>query len=535
MRWLAALLIALASLRGVPAHAADAAAPATVDYVDELNFYNTDLHLVLKALAERTGFPFVEDIPVEGKVTIHISKRTTIAEVLDQLLRGLNLSWKLDMGVYHVQIKAPVKGQPLGRGLQARTYALDVIAADEAAEAVRPTLSEFGKLTVDPGMNTLTVTDVSEVQEAVRSLIASLDVDGKRPGQVSIQIKILEITRNDANHGGANLAWNKYNAAEELSSNFISGLNSVRGWGQFENFAGIDAQDEYYAFYRNAATFKVGQYGIDPVLINLAADVTLTKINVLSEPDVTVIDKKDAYIQIGDKIPQKQSGGSISYKDTGIILKVKPTIGQDGLISLEMNPKVTDPESENVNGFQFMNTREVDTKVDVISGSTVRISGLLSTSDRKTEYKIPILGDLPLLGYFFKYSTTTADKKELVILVSPHLVEHIPPRCSTTAGISALAANLVVGTTDVLLDWSEDVPFDNIGVVRYHVYRDVRPVMGTATLIPLSREVRGDLTSWVDFTPKRRGVTYYYAVTAVDGAGNEQMVSNTPAVTIPRR
>ena len=182
-----------------------------------------------------------------------------------------------------------------------------------------------------------------------------------------------------------------------------------------------------------------------------------------------------------------------------------------------------------------MNTREVDTKVDVISGATVRISGLLGTSNRKTEFKIPVLGDLPLLGYLFKVSTTTADRKELVILVSPHLVEHIPPRCATTAGISALAANLVVGTTDVLLDWSEDVPFDNIGVVRYHAYRDIRPIMGTANLIPLSREVRGDLTSWVDFTPKRRGVTYYYAVTAVDGAGNEQTVSNSVSVTVPRR
>lgn len=533
MRLLAALLIALGSLRGVPAVAADPA-PATVDYVDELNFYNTDLHLVLKALAERTGYPFIEDIPVEGKVTIHISKRTTIAEVLDQLLRGLNLAYRLDKGVYHVQIKPPVKGQPLGRGLQARTYALDVVAADEAAEAVRPTLSEFGKLTVDPGMNTVTVTDVVEVQEAVRSLIESLDVEGKRPGQVNIQIKILEITRNDSAQVGADLAWHKYDAAEALGGNFLGDLNNVKGWGPFSD-GGTQQNDEYFAFYPQAATFKVGHYGIDPIVMKILATSGLTKINVLSEPDVTVLDKKDAYIQIGDKITQKQSGGSISYKDTGIILKVKPTIGQDGLINLELNPKITDPESERVSGFPLMNTREVDTKVDVISGSTVRISGLLSSSNRKSEWKIPVIGDLPLLGYFFKYSTTTALKKELVILVSPHLVEHIPPRCATTAGISALAANLIVGTTDMLLDWSEDVPFDNIGVVRYHVYRDIRPIMGIANLIPLSREVRGDLTSWVDFTPKRRGVTYYYAVSAVDGAGNEQTVSNSPSVTVPRR
>ena len=96
--------------------------PKLADYVEELNFYNTDLHLVLKALSERTGYPFVEDIPVDGKVTVHISKKTSIAEVLDQILRGLNLSWTLDRGVYHVQPRKPVKGPPLGRGLVARTF-----------------------------------------------------------------------------------------------------------------------------------------------------------------------------------------------------------------------------------------------------------------------------------------------------------------------------------------------------------------------------------------------------------------------------
>jgi hypothetical protein len=86
-----------------------------------------------------------------------------------------------------------------------------------------------------------------------------------------------------------------------------------------------------------------------------------------------------------------------------------------------------------------------------------------------------------------------------------------------------------------MLDWSEDVPFDNVGVVRYHVYRDIRPIVGTLGLVPLSREVRGDATSWVDYAPKRRGVTYYYAVTGLDGAGNEQTVSNSPSIAIPRR
>ena len=185
--------------------------------------------------------------------------------------------------------------------------------------------------------------------------------------------------------------------------------------------------------------------------------------------------------------------------------------------------------------YEVLNNRELQTNVEVISGSTIRVGGLIDSTRRTYEQKVPVLGDLPLLGYLFKWHYYSDAGDEIVILVSPHIVEHIPPRCAATAGISALAASLIVGTTDVLLDWSEDVPFDNVGVVRYHVYRDVQPIMSTANLVPLTREVRGDVTSWVDLTPKRRGVTYYYAVTALDGAGNEESVSNSPSITVPRR
>ena len=205
------------------------------------------------------------------------------------------------------------------------------------------------------------------------------------------------------------------------------------------------------------------------------------------------------------------------------------------MITLTLNPQVIERSSETFSSISFLNTREVQTQVEVVSGGTVRIGGLLTTQIIKSETKIPVLGSLPLLGMFFRKTSSTETRKELVVLVSPRLVEKIPPRCATTAGISALKSSLVAGTTDVLLDWAEDVPFDNIGVVRYTVYRDTRPVLAIGGLNPLTREVRGDLTSWVDRTFKRRGVTYHYAVTAIDGAGNEQSVSNSPSVEVPRR
>lgn len=496
---------------------------AASDEIEELNFYNTDLHLVLKSLAEKTGYPFVEDIPVEGKVTIHVSKKTPIAEVLDQMLRGLNLSWKLERGVYHIGLKMPVKGLPLGKGLLSKTYPLNFTAADEAASILRPLLSEYGKVTVDQGMNTVTVTDIGEIHESVKGMLDGMDTEGRRPAQINIQVKILQIDRSDGTTQEATVSWNKYNAFEMIGSYFADGLDWQR-------------TSESNSFYPGAFTFKVGYWGMDQFVARYMAYLDASRVNILSEPDVTVPNDRAATINVGEKWAILRTGGNYSYQDVGINLVVKPKLGAEGRIELEVNPQISnDGPGAGFNNFSCIDYREVKTKVEVVSGGTIRIGGLVFTEEKENEARIPVLGDLPLLGNLFKSRTTSKYRREVVILVSPRLLEGIPPRCAATAGISALTASLIAGTTNVMLDWSEDVPFDNVGVVRYNVYRDIRPVVGIVGMVPITRDVRGDLASWVDLTPKRRGIAYYYAVTAVDGAGNEQAVSNSPTVAIPRR
>ncbi len=518
-------LLALLLLAGAPAYAADG---KTTDYVDELNFYNTDLHLVLRSLADKTGYPIVEDVPVTGKVTVHISKRTSISDVLDQVLRGLSLSWKLELGVIHVQRRAARDGGRVG-GLETRVFSLEAVPAEDAAESVRPLLSENGKLAADRWLNALTVTDLPEILDSVKALLDSLDVEGKRPAQINIQTKVLQIDRNNTDQTFAHISWWKRNAFEALSSQFMPSnqptLNTNPGW----------YADERYASLPDTLTFKVGTFGVDEFLVRFIAQNVRGKANVLSEPDVTVLNDTEATIVVGVKLPQVLPGGGFEFQDTGVIVKVKPKLVGDGRIFMELNPKAIEAFGYKNYGRDWLYNREINTQVEMVSGDTIRLGGLIATSNRTAETKIPVLGDLPLLGTLFKRSYVRSDRNELVILISPHIVERIPPRCGATAGISALQASLVVGTTDVLLDWSEDVPYDNVGVVRYHVYRDVRPIMSTTGLIPLSRDVRGDLTSWVDLTPKRRGVSYFYAVTGVDGAGNEQAPSNSPTVTVPKR
>lgn len=514
-RWKLLPVVLALGLAAPAARAAD----APVDYVDELNFYNTDLHLVLQALHERTGHTFVEDVPVQGKVTVHVSKRTPIPEILDQILRGLNLSWKLVGGVYHVGLKLPVKGAPLGKGLLAKTYELKDVPADEAAEAVRALLSEYGKVTVDPGLNTVTVTDIAEVHDNVKVKLDGVDVLDKRPARINIRAKVLHIQTEETDSVEAGLAWSKYNANEGLASDFVNA-----------NTAGSSAISS------NGFFFTVGQYGIDDFVTWFWMHQSTAKLNVLAEPDVTVPPGESANFEVGEKLGQ-EIGGRFDFDKIGVIMYVKPyqPNAETGVIELEITPEIISDTGQSSGGDKLLSQRKISTVVEIPSGGTMRIGGLVYTEENENEKKVPVLGDLPLLGFLFKDRLKTRFRNEIVVLISPRILERIPPRCATTAGISALSASLLAGTTDVMLDWAEDVPFDNVGVVRYHVYRDVKPIVHTVGMAPLERAARGDVTSWVDRTPKRRGVTYHYAVTGVDGADNEQAVSNTPSVTIPRR
>jgi len=223
---------------------------------------------VLRALADKTGYPIVEDVPVTGKVTVHISKRTAISDVLDQILRGLSLSWKLELGVIHVQRKIRAGGGP-GGGLETRVFSLEAIAAEEAAEIVRPLLSEFGKLATDKWLNAVTVTDLPEILDSVKALLDSADVEGKRPAQINIQTKVLQIERDATDQTYAHVSWWKRNAFEALSSQFMPDdlrtVNTSPGWGS----------DERYASAPDTFTFKVGTWGVDDFLAQATPEAKL--------------------------------------------------------------------------------------------------------------------------------------------------------------------------------------------------------------------------------------------------------------------
>lgn len=161
----------------------------------------------------------------------------------------------------------------------------------------------------------------------------------------------------------------------------------------------------------------------------LAMLSTRNKSKVLSNPRVSTIDNKEARIQIGEKIPYRTttltaqgSVQSTSFVDVGIQLYVIPTINADKRITLTVKPIVSQLVSMLAEGPRIA-TREAETTVVVKNGDTIVIGGLIKEQEWATIEQVPLLGDIPILGYIFKHKRETKDRIELLVFLTPTIIE----------------------------------------------------------------------------------------------------------------
>ena len=161
-------------------------------------------------------------------------------------------------------------------------------------------------------------------------------------------------------------------------------------------------------------TYQVLESGGDAigVLNAIAGD---TDVSILSSPQIMVLNNESATVNVGDQVPivTSQTGDistsnlnqSIQYKDTGVILKVTPRINYDGIIIMEVNQQVSSVSEDTVSGISspIISTRELETKLAVKDGQTIFMGGLISNDTIYVDYGVPILKDIPILGWLFKY------------------------------------------------------------------------------------------------------------------------------------
>ena len=418
-----------------------------------LNFQNVEVRAVLNVIADFTDLNIITSDTVTGNITLRL-KDVPWDQALEIILqtRGLdsrrsgNVIWIAPRDELATREKLALEAQNQISDLeQTRTESFQMNyqrAADVQKLLSDPTqriLSKRGSAVVDARTNTLFVQDTPSRLEEVRRLIAKIDIAVR---QVMIEARIVEANDAFSRNIGARLGLHDGQA----SGHRILGQNSPRflaGAGLADtgfhtgqvvttpDFFGNSTNVNLPAAGLNA--FAAGQFSF--ILFNSAAtrflNLELTALEadgkgkIIASPRVLTADQVEALIEQGTEIPYQQATSSgataVSFRKANLALKVKPQITPDGNVMMTLDVNKDQPGPTTPAGVQI-NTKHVKTEVLVENGGTVVIGGIFEQNDRTDITKVPLLGDIPFLGWLFKNNTTTTSKTELLVFITPRVV-----------------------------------------------------------------------------------------------------------------
>ncbi len=319
---------------------------------------------------------------------------------------------------------AAVAKQMESAPLETRIIKLNYANAAELQTSLNAAITRRGTILVEKRTNSLIVSDLPANLDAVEKMAISLD---STTPQIEITAKLVDV---DAE------------ALRDVGINWNVGPQST-GTGEFWSNTGPTppdflhpGNDQHNALGAQHKTpiadpATTITYGISKGWGFVEAQLQLLeqhrKANIISNPRITTVDNREAKIIVGQKIPlivQDVAGNPVSQLQTiGIQLTVTPHLTQDKKIVMDMHPEVSDLSTQStVQGGVIINTSEADTRVMVDDGQTAVIGGLIRTNESTVRRGIPILKDIPLIGMAFRSDDTVRQNRELIIFVTPRIV-----------------------------------------------------------------------------------------------------------------
>ncbi len=280
-------------------------------------------------------------------------------------------------------------------------------------------------LLADDDRNIVLIRALPPDYSRVVKLLERLD---NMPRQVLIEVIVAEVSLNDGLEFG--VEWALHN--NDLKINHDKGSEYTQNF----SFGSPEVVTGATGFAYSVAT-KIG----DAPRLLLKALATQTDVSILFSPQVLVLNNETATLNVGDQVPIVTSetqndtlSGTVSnsvdrtvqYKDTGVILTVTPQINYNGIILLDIQQTVSNAlpisPDQGVDS-NIIQSRDMKTKLAVKDGQSIMVGGLIQRNETKGETGVPLLKDIPLFGHLFKTETSTMDKKELLIMVTPYVIE----------------------------------------------------------------------------------------------------------------
>jgi type IV pilus assembly protein PilQ len=406
-----------------------------------LNFQDVPVRTVLQLIADFNKLNLVTTDSVGGNITLRLDG-VPWEQALDTVLKVKGLDKRLDNNILLVapatEIATSEKQQlenkqkvadlaPLVTEYVQINYAKAPDMAKLLADDKTRLLSPRGAVSVDERTNTLLVKDTAEVIDHIKDMIKVLDVAVK---QVVIEARMVTVT--DGVEDSLGIQWGVTDVNSSAStSGTLTGLDTAQTGSTPTLDSRLNVNLPASGTSVPSIAFQVAKLADGSLLdLELSALETENKAEIISSPRITTANQKEALIEQGYEIPYSESSSSgattVSFKKAVLSLKVTPQITPDNNVILDLHVTqddiYKDVNTGNGGTAVALSTQAINTQVLVKNGETLVLGGIYNRSIKKTVNKVPVLGDIPGVGFLFRNSVNTNTKKELLIFVTPKIV-----------------------------------------------------------------------------------------------------------------
>lgn len=403
--------------------------PAGQKVIPHMNLNDVEMTTVLRAIAEFAGINLIVSSDgrgsgLEGRTVTVFWEDVTVQAALDKLLESQGYGYIYQDGIVTVL--------PLDRlgeeGVRTDTKVIHLQYQDavEMAEAVSELVKSGGgggdggggsnsSVTAHEHANALIVKGTSKEIEEIEQVIESID---RRLPQILIDAKLIEMSVNYTQQIGVDFRY--FNSNDPQNAFDVNLANGVLGDPR-------QAAQLTFGIIKNTHFFT----GF------IQAQASSNDINVLANPQILALDNAEARIEIVDRLPYIETNvsqgvvtESVQYEEAGIFLNVRPHVTEEGLVRMHVHPmqRIAGPNIVLQNSTAFpINVREAETDLIVPDGQTVVIGGLRSQDDSVTYQKVPFLGDVPILGMFFRNKFHERGGTDLLVFITPTIIKDTMP------------------------------------------------------------------------------------------------------------
>lgn len=411
-----------------------------------INFQDISVRHVLQLIADYNDFNLVVSDSVEGNLTLRLDG-VPWQQVLDIILKAKHLDKRVEGNVvlvapkseFDIQKKKSLEQAKMASELTELSSVILPISYAKASDIAElftgdgevTMLSQRGSITVDERTNSLLLRDLPESIDVIKDIIETLDVPIK---QVQIEARIVTINEGHLDELGVRWGVTNINGSTTIGGSIENNLATIGLYDGGKSGLPVDDFLNVNLGLVNPAAssiaFQVAKLGSNLLLdLELSALQAESKAEIISSPRLITTNKQPAYIEQGTEIPylEASSGGaaSVSFRKAVLSLMVTPQITPDNRLVLDLIVTQDRPGQVVKTGTGeavAIDTQRIGTQVLVDNGETVVLGGIYQHSLSNSVEKVPLLGDLPLLGALFRRSSENIGKKELLIFVTPKVV-----------------------------------------------------------------------------------------------------------------